>query len=230
MNHHEMSRTDSFRRIKVFGTESAADFPAASKGGELFGRLETKITNIDAANAGQDSAKGDVRQGYAGKGTARENLRASLQSISNTAVGAAYDVPGLDVKYHLQVELSDDEMFAHGQSVLADAVEDKALLMLWGEEENFLEVLAGAVEDFSQALSETSAATGEQVGATANISEEVREGMVIRRQLNVVRNKYKNNPGKLAAWESACHIEHPAKNNDKDKPEDNDEPETDVEK
>jgi hypothetical protein len=36
--------------------------------------------------------------------------------------------------------------------------------------------------------------------------------MVIRRQLNViVRNRYKNDAGKLAAWESAYHIEYPRK-------------------
>jgi len=212
MNINEINRTDSFKRIDVYGNESAADFPAASKGATLFGRMKTVVTNIDAANAGQTSAKGDVRQGYLGKGTARENLRACCASISNTSRGAAYDVPGLDVKFYMRVDLSDAELLAHGQMVLADAPEHEAKLLEWGEEEGFLGELGEAVADFKASLTTTSAATGEQVEATADISEEVREGMVIRRQLNVVvRNRYKNDAGKLAAWESAYHIEHPAK-------------------
>jgi hypothetical protein len=212
MNHHEMARTDSFKRIDVYGNESAADFPPASKGAQLFAALKLVIARIVAATIGQTSAKGDVRQGYLGKGTARENVRARCASIANTSRGAAYDVPGLDVKFYLPVDLTQDELLAHAQMILADAPEHEEKLLEWGEEEGFLGELAEAVADFEQALSTTSAATGEQVEATADISEEVREGMVIRRQLNVVvRNRYKNDAGKLAAWESAYHIEHPAK-------------------
>lgn len=48
--------------------------------------------------------------------------------------------------------------------------------------------------------------------ATAEIGESVQRGMVARRILDgVVRNVYKNDPGKLAAWTSASHIEKPAK-------------------
>lgn len=210
MNINEMNRTDSFKRIDVFGDESAADFPAGSKGVEIFARNKARVARIDAASAGQASAKGDVRQGYLGKGTARENVRASCASIAKTARGAAYDVPGLDVKFYLAVDLTDAGLLAHAQMILMDAPEHKAKLIEWGEDEDFLEDLTKAVGDFEQAMGKTSAAIGEQVEATTDISEEVREGMVDRRQLNViVCNRYKNNPAKLAAWQSAYHIAHP---------------------
>ena len=219
MNHHEMVRTDSFKKINVYGNENAADFPAASKGGELFAALKPVIVNIDKANADQASAKGDVRQDFLSKGTARENVRARCSSISKTSVGAAYEVPGLDVKFYLPVDLSDAELLAHAQMVLADAPEHEATLKLWGEEDDFLGELAEAVEEFEQAMSAASASTGEQIESTADIGEQVRQGMVIRRKLNVVvRNRYKNDPGKLAAWESAYHIEHPKKKKKNENP------------
>ncbi len=220
MNHHEMNRTDSFKRIDVFGDESAADFPAGSKGAEFFARNKARVARIDAAGAGQASAKGDVRQGYLGKGTARENVRALCASVAKTSRGAAYEVPGLDVKFYLAVDLPDAELLAHAQMVLQDAPKHQAKLIEWGEDEDFLEDLAEAVEDFEKSMTDTSAATGEQVEATAGISEEVREGMIDRRQLNViVRNRYKNNPAKLAAWESAYHIEHPKKKKKNENPQ-----------
>lgn len=48
--------------------------------------------------------------------------------------------------------------------------------------------------------------------ATAEIGEYVQRGMVARRILDgIVRNVCKNDPGKLAAWTSASHIEKPPK-------------------
>lgn len=44
-------------------------------------------------------------------------------------------------------------------------------------------------------------AIAEHVAATADEAAKVREGMVIVRILDgIVKNKYANNPGKLAAW------------------------------
>ena len=44
--------------------------------------------------------------------------------------------------------------------------------------------------------------------ATAEMSAKVRQGMIKVRILDgIVKNKYANNPGKLAAWLSASHVE-----------------------
>ena len=48
----------------------------------------------------------------------------------------------------------------------------------------------------------------EHVAATADMSAKVRQGMIKVRILDgIVRNVYANNPGKLAAWLSASHVE-----------------------
>lgn len=60
-------------------------------------------------------------------------------------------------------------------------------------------------------FSNTAAATAESrcIGtATADEAAKVRQGMVIVRIINgIVKNKYANDPGKLAAWISASHVE-----------------------
>jgi len=51
-------------------------------------------------------------------------------------------------------------------------------------------------------------ATAEDVEATAKTGESIRLGMVAVRILDgVVKNKYANDVGKLAAWTSASHVE-----------------------
>lgn len=52
------------------------------------------------------------------------------------------------------------------------------------------------------------AAIVEHVAATTDTSAKVREGMVMVHILDgIVKNKYSNDPGKLAAWISASHVE-----------------------
>jgi hypothetical protein len=70
-------------------------------------------------------------------------------------------------------------------------------------------------------LSQPGSAMDAQVEATAELDEAVRCGMIARRILDgVVRLKYKNNSGKLAAWTSASHIEK-APEKKKDEPTQN---------
>lgn len=57
--------------------------------------------------------------------------------------------------------------------------------------------------------------TAEHVAATADISALIRQGMIIVRILEgIVKNKYAANPGKLAAWLSASHVEKAPKKKD----------------
>ncbi len=65
-----------------------------------------------------------------------------------------------------------------------------------------------AADAFEASFSNTASATAEHVEATADTAAKVRQGMVIVRVLDgIVKNRYANDPGKLAAWVSASHVE-----------------------
>ena len=140
-----------------------------------------------------------------------------MSQIANTvAGGVAYQVPGLEEKFRVPVNRNDNELLAAARSFLTDVGPHKALLIEYGLDTDFLNRLADSVNDFGQSLTTTSVAVDEQVESKAEIGEQVREGMIIRRQLDVVvRNTYKNNAAKLVAWESAQHIEHSKKKKEK---------------
>jgi hypothetical protein len=62
-----------------------------------------------------------------------------------------------------------------------------------------------AVDAFEASFSSTASATAEHV---ADVAAKIRQGMIKVRILDgIVRNVYANNPGKLAAWLSASHVE-----------------------
>ena len=85
--------------------------------------------------------------------------------------------------------------------------------------------LTAAADAFESSFSNTAAATAEHVAATADTSAKIREGMVAVCNSpparggvaafrgrgggsdGVAQNKYNNDPGKLAAWLSASHVE-----------------------
>ncbi len=53
---------------------------------------------------------------------------------------------------------------------------------------------------------------GEKVAATDSIGSAVQIGLeALQRLRAIVTNKYRDNPAKLAAWTSACHVERAAK-------------------
>ena len=58
----------------------------------------------------------------------------------------------------------------------------------------------------------TTTGVDQRVAATAQIGESIRRGMIALRILDaVMQNLYAAFPGKLAAWQSASHVERPAK-------------------
>lgn len=91
----------------------------------------------------------------------------------------------------------------HTESLVYDAD-----FIAYGLPATFRADLSSLADAFEASFSNTASANAEHVAATADTSAKVREGMVIVRILDgIVKNKYANDPGKLAAWISASHVE-----------------------
>jgi hypothetical protein len=73
---------------------------------------------------------------------------------------------------------------------------------------NCRETRYGIADAFEATFASTASATAEHVSATAETASKLRQMNVAVRTLDgIVKNKYANNPGKLAAWISASHVE-----------------------
>jgi hypothetical protein len=104
--------------------------------------------------------------------------------------------------------MSDANMLAKGRAFHTESLPYNADFIAYGLPATFRAELNAAADAFEASFSNTASATAEHVAATADTSAKVREGMVIVRTLDgIVRNVYANDPGKLAAWLSASHVE-----------------------
>lgn len=208
MNIREKARYDMFIRVIEYLLESAGDFPAGSVGAIQLAVLQGVVQKVNTLSGQQTAGFGDARFAFVGKDTARENLREDLSDIADTARSMMYEFPGINKKFPAPRNLGDLDLLALGRAVETEAPPYQADFIRYELDKNFLADLQTDIAALEQSLSAPADATDEMVAATAEIASEVRKGMVAVRILKgVIRNKYKGNVGKRAAWTSASHIE-----------------------
>lgn len=212
MNHHERRRYDMFIRVAQFGADNTADFPGGSIGATQFAEVTAVIDRLQELLGEQSEGFSDARFEYQNKDTARENLREEISDINRTARSMVYAIPGIDEMFRMPRNATDANLLGTARAFQENSSEYAAQFVEFGLPMTFRQELQDAINDFENSLGTPGTAIDEQVAATAEISAVVKRGMQAVRILDgVVRNKYRNDVGKLAAWLSAKHIERAPK-------------------
>lgn len=211
MTKRDRARFEMFIRVLQFITNNGDDFPTGIVAVQSV-VLQTVVNDLQKLAGEQTAGLSDARFHFNSKATARENVREPLMDIVETSRSMVYQFPGIDLKFRMPRNNSDTDLLAKARAFLADATLLKDDFIKYGLEEDFLADLQVDITAFEQAMSAPGAATDSHVEATADIGEEVRKGMVAVRTMDaVIRNKYRGDSGKLAAWVSASHIEREPK-------------------
>ncbi len=212
MDDNERRRYETFIRVREFGATRAAEFPLATLASQLFARLNTVITELDAHTTSQASQRSATLESSTGKAAARDELRRDLEAISRTARAMALSTPGLEDKFRAPRNLSDQALLASARAFAADALPLKAEFTERGLPDDFLEDLAADIADFERFSNQKIQRRGAQVAATAAIDGAVERGVNVVRELDaIMRNKYANDAATLAAWLSASRTERRAR-------------------
>lgn len=209
MEDRERFKAEMFTRCSEFGTAEAQTFPPASLGGKLFADLSALVTELNTHAARQASGKGSAEQGTTTKGEARDNLKEDLEAMSRTARAISEVMPGLEDKFHFsRTNMSDQALLAAARAAAVDALPMKATFIEYGLPADFIEDLNEDIAAFEAAIKAQESGRREHVTATAAIDDVIERGMQIARRLDaIVRNLFRDQPAKLAAWESASHVE-----------------------
>ena len=206
MNSLETRRLEMLTRVRDFGATHAAEFPPTSFGGEQFAAVGQVVEELTRLATAQSSGAGSARLGSANRAASREELRDDLQAIARTARAMSLDVPGLEDKFRLPRSGSDQALLTTARVFAADAAPLKAEFVRHELPADFLEDLNRDIEAFERAVNSQNTGKGAQVTATAAIDAAVERGMnAVQRLDAVVRNKFRDDPARLAAWESAKH-------------------------
>lgn len=208
MRDTEIRQSEAIVRMRDFGVENSADFPATSLGGQKFAALNALVGEINQLGAEQSAGHGAALMSTEEKRVAREAIRSVMRAMSSTTQAMESTHPGVSNTFRMPKSNSDEALINAARAYVSSAKPLRSEFLKFEMPETFIEDLAEAIERFEGAAGSRNLNTRRRVSATAAIRDALERGMQIRRELDpIVRNKYRNNRPKLAAWESASHVE-----------------------
>ena len=208
MNDDSRRILDTCITMDQFGVDNAADFPGGTPGGDQFAVLSGIANSFQATAGSQMAAIGESAQQFEVKSTNRETMRGQMSAISLISRSMEYAFDGISNKFRMPRNRNDAELLAAARAFVTEAAAYKAEFISYGLSGTFITDLTAAADAFEASLAATASASASRVEATADIEDWVTQVMRARRILDgIVKIKYADDIGKLAAWLSASHIE-----------------------
>jgi hypothetical protein len=209
MNHQVTSLTSAFKNVDAFGIANAADFPAASMGGQQFALIHAAVPQTATLGAAQVSGKGAAHSSVMSKVAGRFHLHDDLLGITTAAHSLALlGTAGLDGKFLMPRSGGDQALLNSARAIQTDAAAWVAQLISLGLPATFLTQLGTDITAFEASITAKGAGVGAQAGATGGLENTAHQAAIALHVLKtIVPNIYKNNPAKLAEWATASHVE-----------------------
>ncbi|MEY2466356.1 MAG: hypothetical protein QOD03_877 [Verrucomicrobiota bacterium] len=213
MNDRAIRRYDMFGRVETFGKDNAADFAAGSSGATHFTKLSQIITKLDAAKAGQN------QNGTTAKEVLLDAIRLDMQNIARTARAIAQDEPGFADKFRIPGNPSQVALLTAADAFLVELGKPGVAAKFIAHEmaANFVASFQADRDAVDTAQDEMESGNEKSVGNTAAIGALIADGMKEVTYIDAIaHNKYGSQPDKMAAWQTASHVERDpqrAKNN-----------------
>jgi hypothetical protein len=197
------------QRVDLFMDGSAEDFPAGSKGGALAASFKGELSSLVALAVARSAGTSKRQQGTAGRRGARETLRGLVEAVADTAKSAARERPDIRGIFDLAgKDRSDQTLVATARSFADAAAPLVGLFVEYGLPATLINDLRTRADGLEQNISLQTEAASAGVNTTASAEETYqRLADLIDRLDPIVRNKYRDNPVKLTAWERARRLE-----------------------
>ena len=205
-----MNDTDGLtHQMLVRSRESFAqcvnDFSAGGAAHQIFADLQIRITNVERIAAAFGAGRSGAKQGTQTINDAREALLADLFSIREAA-----KVMGVENKFPYPPRNNDEQLLQMAGVYATHALPLKAQLITHELPADFLDDLAADIAAFQSAVAERGNAVGDHIAARQELDNELAAGVADVRDLtSLMKVRYVENPGKLAEWAAATHIERP---------------------
>lgn len=213
MNDFHRRRIEHLVRSSAYVKANAADFPEGSKGAQALAELEAAIAEAESYAVSRETSVNSLKQATTAKGDVREAIHAGLRTISDTMRTIALDHPEHKGSFVFKgTSVSDRTLLTMAQSVATAAQPLKTLFNEYDLNAEFFGQFNGNIDNFAQQLTKQTAGKGGRIAANASLEGALRRGEEAFEKLDTaVSNKYRNDPAKLAAWESARRMERAAR-------------------
>ena len=205
-------RIEKSDREKIFIISHTEDFPAGSPVELISGEINSRVEEFLTRDAALFSTHGGKLQVQEIKGDTRDFLIAALTDLVLGAQAVGDEaVPDITAKFRLPTHRTAQNLIATADRWYEEtAAHEELLTGKGGLDADFRASLQNARNDFQKALDAVFNSSHGNIEAFERLEELMLEIMSLsRRRSALVRLKYKNNPGKLASWIIASHLEPP---------------------
>ena len=221
MNDKQRRLDERDQRVTVYMDAAAEDFPPDSKGGILVARLKELRTQAATLDLARGAGTDKRRQGTEGREGARTELRRMVKTTWDTYKTITLDHPNIKGLFESPLKFKNDRLLVAGARRYADTAAPLAgLFAEYGLTAAFFNDLRAQADSLNAHSELQDVGVDAGKGANAALDETQREAdEVVERLDTVVRNRYRDDPAKLAAWESASRVERaPRRKSENDEP------------
>jgi hypothetical protein len=209
MDDIERVTTECVQRINNFGTENAAAVVANAVAVAAFADIGNYVAQLDETGALRTSA-GITKLTQTGfRRMKRTELTGFLIRMSGIARDKAKNDPNFVNKFRLDPDNRNDSLLLESARAFhAESAAVKEIFVGYGLPGNFRTTLQTLIDEFDGAINAQDTAKRGRIDANATIDDIIDRALSGRRTLLVIiPNIFAGNPGKLADWASASHIE-----------------------
>jgi hypothetical protein len=212
MNERDIKQKERFIRAVAFKDDNLAVISTSEKGLEVFVDIAAAITAIETESANQLKGSTASIKENSTKQTAREHLRTILQMFSRTANIIDYEIPNFSKDFVYPKNRTDQELLTSAKVTVPKATANKQIFIKYGLPAEIIADLEAEINDFEATVPAAASAAGTKVTATSELNEIVKKGTIGMRIADaIIKNLFRDNPSKLAAWAAASHLERAAK-------------------
>jgi hypothetical protein len=215
MNNSQIRNTERAQRAASHVDSQSEDFPEGSKAATLSASVKQNIVRLVELDVIRSSSMSRHKQATAARRHAHRLLDGLVRKVVGTAEGFAHERPDTEGMFvRPQGNTSSQTLISDGRSIAEKAASLVGLFTEDGLSTTFVNEMRSHADSLEHAMQLQTESAGERVRANAEMEEIIRHLRELIERLDiVVRNKYANDPAKLAAWESARRLEKPPRSN-----------------
>src|ERR1044071_9341004 len=177
MTDKEKRILEMLRNVRNFGLTHDETFAVGSLARELFDNVSNIVDELEGLAAKQSSARAAARQHMTVKSATRGALIKDLTTINKTARAMALTTPGLEDKFRLPHNMSDQLLLDTAGAFLADAQPFKAEFLRREVPTQVFTDLEANVATFQESLARQYAAGESNVAAGASFDAGTERGV-----------------------------------------------------
>lgn len=190
---------------------------------ELFLANQSNIERLNQAGITLVSAKGAGLSGTRSKEARIFDIIGDVRLIAKT--GRIIEEKDSTFRNTFIIEsgrITYEQAIDYAESFIRDAPANQSYFDKYALKKAFFDALQAKVAGFREAAHDQGDGKRESVGATAEREAAVKAALATRKELDrAIKNHFRNNPEKLAEWQTASHIRQPDEADKDETPQDN---------